>query len=370
VKLRRGAFALEVAFDAPTPGVVALFGASGSGKTTVIDLCAGLLRPEAGRIELDGEVLFDAGRVDLPSERRAIGYVFQDARLFPHRSVAGNLRYGAQRARARTATASFEAIVELLGLGALLDRRPHQLSGGERQRVAIGRALLARPRLLLLDEPLASIDRARRQEVLPYLERLRDRFRIPIVYVSHQFEEVLRLATHVVLIDGGRVAAQGGVAEISRDPALRALLGADGTGAVVEGEVERVDAAGVALVRIGTGRIALPAESVRAGWRVRVQVRANEVVLATEPPRGIAHVNLLEGKIAARAQDGPTDELIEVDIGGPRLLARVSRQRAGELGLDLGRPVWLVLSAAHVRGGFPHGGAATFSRPPPSRRTP
>jgi molybdate transport system ATP-binding protein len=284
LKLRRGAFALDVAFDAPTPGVVALFGASGSGKTTLIDLCAGLLRPAAGRIELDGEVLFDAGRIDVAPERRAIGYVFQDARLFPHRSVAGNLRYGERRARSRAATASFAEIAELLGLGALLDRRPHQLSGGERQRVAIGRALLSRPRLLLLDEPLASIDRARRQEVLPYLERLRDRFRIPIVYVSHQFDEVLRLATHVVLIDGGRVAAQGGVSEVSRDPALRTLLGADGAGAVVEGEVVSVDAAGVASVRIGAGQIALPAESARAGWRVRVHVRASEVVLATEPP--------------------------------------------------------------------------------------
>ena len=353
LKMRRGAFALDVAFAAPTPGVVALFGASGSGKTTVIDLCAGLLRPAAGRIELDGEVLFDAGRIDVAPERRAIGYVFQDARLFPHRSVAGNLRYGERRARARAATASFAEIVDLLGLGALLARRPHQLSGGERQRVAIGRALLARPRLLLLDEPLAGVDRARRQEVLPYLERLRDRFRIPIVYVSHQFDEVMRLATHVVLIDGGRVAAQGGVAEVSRDPALRALLGADGAGAVVEGLVEGVDAAGVAQVRIGAGRIALPAEGARAGWRVRVQVRASEVLLATEPPRGVAHANLLEGKVVARSQGGPGSELVEVDVGGSLLVSRVSLQRAAELDLDLGRRVWLVLSAAHVRGGFP-----------------
>src|SRR5262249_26459287 len=212
-----------------------LFGGSGSGKTRVVDLMAGLLRPEAGRIEVDGEVLFDAGWRDLAPERRAVGYVFQDARLFPHRNVAGNLRYGELRAGARAPTASFAEVVELLGLGDLLARRPHQLSGGERQRVAIGRAVLSRPRLLLLDEPLAAIDRARRQEVLPYLERLRDRFRIPIVYVSHQFEEVLQLATHVVLIDGGRVAAQGDVANVSRDPALRALIGADAAGAVVEG---------------------------------------------------------------------------------------------------------------------------------------
>jgi ABC-type molybdate transport system ATPase subunit len=168
LKMRRGAFALDVAFDAPTPGVVALFGASGSGKTTVIDLCAGLLRPAAGRIELDGEVLFDAGRIDVATERRAIGYVFQDARLFPHRSVAGNLRYGERRARARAPTAQRSRRSSSCSDSARCSRRrPHQLSGGERQRVAIGRALLARPRLLLLDEPLAGVDRARRQEVLP-----------------------------------------------------------------------------------------------------------------------------------------------------------------------------------------------------------
>jgi molybdate transport system ATP-binding protein len=322
-------------------------------------MIAGPAAPDAGRIELDGEVLFDAGRIDVRPERRAIGYVFQDARLFPHRSVAGNLRYGERRARSRAATAGFADIVELLGLAALLERRPHQLSGGERQRVAIGRALLARPRLLLLDEPLASIDRARRQDVLPYLERLRDRFRIPIVYVSHQFDEVMRLATHVVLIDGGRVAAQGGVAEVSRDPALRALLGADAAGAVVEGEVQSVDAAGRARLRIGSGTIALPAGRARAGWRVRVEVRANEVVLATELPRAIAHANLLEGKIVGRAFDGATSELVEVDVGGPVLLARVSPERAAELQLDPGRSVWLVLSAAHVRGGFPGGDSSS-----------
>jgi molybdate transport system ATP-binding protein len=352
LKNHRGPFALDVAFEAPTPGVVALFGASGAGKTTVIQLIAGLLRPEAGRVEVDGEVLFEASRRDLAPERRAIGFVFQDGRLFPHRSVAGNLRYGERRARARVPTASFVEIVDLLGLAALLDRRPHQLSGGERQRVAIGRALLSRPRLLLLDEPLASLDRARRQEVLPYLERLRDRFRIPIVYVSHQFEEVLQLATHVVLIHEGRVSAQGDVATVSRDPALHALLGADAAGAVVEGEVEKVDS-GMAIVRIGDGRIAVRADRMSAGWRVRVQVRASEVVLCAEAPRGLAHADVLEGTVARRAPDGPGSELFEVDVGGPRLLTRVSSQRAADLGLGEGRRVWLAISAATVRGGFP-----------------
>jgi molybdate transport system ATP-binding protein len=354
VRLRkqRGAFALDVAFDAPTPGVVALFGASGCGKTTLIDLVAGLLRPDAGRVEVDDEVLFEAGRIDLAPERRAIGYVFQDARLFPHRSVLGNLRYGERRAGRRPATASFDEIVELLGLGELLARRPHQLSGGERQRVAIGRALLSRPRLLLLDEPLASIDRMRRQEVLPYLERLRDRFRIPIVYVSHQFEEVLRLATHVVLLDAGAVATQGDVASVSRSGPLHALLGPDAAGAVVEGEIEDV-APGLASVRIGDGRISVPARRTSVGRRVRVQVRASEVVVAIEPPRGLAQENLLEGRISALTLEATGSRLVEVDVGGPRLLSRASASRAGELGLSVGQKVWLVVSSASVRGDFP-----------------
>ena len=253
---------------------------------------------------------------------------------------------------ARAATASYDEIVELLGLEALLERRPHELSGGERKRVAIGRALLARPRLLLLDEPLASIDRARRQELLPYLEQLRDRFRIPIVYVSHQFEEVMRLATHVVLIREGRVAAQGDVASVSRDPMLRAVLGPDAAGAVVEGEVESVDGAGVARVRIGAGRIAVPAQRAAGLARARTGARQRGGARDRGAAR-IAQSNLLEGRIAARGPDGPGSELVEVDVGGPRAAARACRRSAPRrCDLAAGRRVWLVVTAARVRGGF------------------
>src|SRR5690349_18571458 len=230
LKKQRGDFLLDIDIDSPTPGVVALFGRSGCGKSTTVNLLAGLLPPDAGRVELNGEVLFDsANKIAQPIQSRRIGYVFQDARLFPHYTVLGNLQYGLKRARGDKVIGEAETIA-LLGLEALLARRPHQLSGGEKQRVALGRALLSQPRLLLLDEPLASLDVARREEVLPYLERLRDRLAIPMVYVSHQFDEVLRLATQVVVMDKGRVIAHGDISSVSLDPALRAIVGPDAVG--------------------------------------------------------------------------------------------------------------------------------------------
>jgi molybdate transport system ATP-binding protein len=205
-----GVFTLEVGFKAA--GVTALFGPSGSGKTSLINMIAGLMRPDAGRITLDGDVLFDAARgVNVKPWKRRIGTVFQEGRLFPHLSVKRNLDYGRWMSGLAADPKAFAHAIELLDIGHLLDRRPGKLSGGERQRVAIGRALLMKPRLLLLDEPLASLDAARKAEILPYLERLRDDSRVPMIYVSHDAGEVARIATHVVRLEGGRVTATGGV---------------------------------------------------------------------------------------------------------------------------------------------------------------
>jgi molybdate transport system ATP-binding protein len=211
VEKRLGDFAVAAAFEAAGP-VTALFGASGSGKTSIINMIAGLIAPDRGRIELDGEPLFDAARgIDVPAHRRGIGYVFQEGRLFPHLTVRGNLDYGRWMRGLPRNPSENARIVELLGIGHLLDRRPGALSGGERQRVAIGRALLMRPRLLLLDEPLASLDRARKVEIMTYLVRLRDAAGVPMIYVAHQAEELRRIATQVVAIEGGAVRAAGGV---------------------------------------------------------------------------------------------------------------------------------------------------------------
>jgi molybdate transport system ATP-binding protein len=211
VEKRLGEFSLTARFET-TGGATALFGPSGSGKTTIVNMIAGLIAPDRGRIALDGEVLFDsAARIDVPAHRRRVGYVFQEGRLFPHLTVAQNLHYGRWMAGLPADSADEDRIVALLNIGHLLTRRPGRLSGGERQRVAVGRALLMRPRLLLLDEPLASLDRARKLEILPYLARLQDEARVPMIYVSHQAGEILRLASQVVRVEDGRVLAAGGL---------------------------------------------------------------------------------------------------------------------------------------------------------------
>ena len=211
IEKRLGDFALGARFES-AGGITAVFGPSGAGKTTLVNAIAGLIAPDRGRIAIDGTVLFDSERrINLPPHRREIGYIFQEGRLFPHFSVSRNLDYGRRMRGLPEDAKQLERIVSLLDIGHLLERRPGKLSGGERQRVAIGRALLARPRLLLLDEPLASLDAARKREILPYLERMRDEFGVPMVYVSHQAAELRRIATAVVRLEAGRVAAAGGL---------------------------------------------------------------------------------------------------------------------------------------------------------------
>jgi molybdate transport system ATP-binding protein len=363
VALRKlqGDFTLDAAFAVEGPGVVALFGRSGCGKTSLVNLVAGLARPDAGHVRFGGAAWVDTeAGIDVPAERRGIGYVFQDARLFPHCDVAGNLRYGLARAKGRAALIPYEEVIELLGLAPLLARRPGRLSGGERQRVAIGRALLAQPRLLLLDEPLASLDAARREEVLPYLERLRDRLAIPIVYVSHQFDEVLRLATHLVVMEAGRVAASGALGEVSLDPALRAIVGPDAVGAVLEGEVVgRDDATGLARIRLGAGELCVVSGEA-AGRRLRVQLLARDLIIALHDPAGLSVRNSLPATIAQILPDDAHTDLVRLDIGGPRVVARITRAATRELALREGLAVRVLVKSVSLSGQpLPAAGAGT-----------
>ena len=351
MQIERGRFRLDVRFTAETPGVIALFGPSGAGKSTIAHAVAGLM-PAAGLLEMDGRTWLDSSRgIDVAPEERGIGYVFQDARLFPHLDVVGNLRFAETRARHRPAYVRREELLELLGLQALLSRRVHQLSGGERQRVALARALLSQPRLLLLDEPLAAVDQQRRNDVLPYLERLRDRYAIPMLYVSHQYEEVLRLATEVVLLEEGRVIAAGTPAVLSQHPRLRALVGQDAEGSVVEARVIAIEPdSGLAVVSFGHHELRLALPATRADDRVRLHIPARDVILATEPPRALSVRNVLVGTVIALTDEGTDAVLATLDIDGVSLLSRITRAAATDLKLARGMPVWALLKAAALRG--------------------
>jgi molybdate transport system ATP-binding protein len=346
VRHRLGGFTLDVAFES-AGRLTALFGPSGSGKTSIVNLIGGLMRPDHGRIAVDGRVLVDtAARVFVPTHRRRIGYVFQDARLFPHLTVRQNLRYGRFFTPAADRWADFGRVVDLLGIGHLLDRRPAGLSGGEKSRVAIGRALIASPRLLLMDEPLASLDEARKAEILPYVERLRDEGGIPIVYVSHAVGEVARLATDVVVLSAGRVAAAGSAAEVLTRLDLVASEERDEVGALIDLTVEaHEEDFGLTRLRSAGGTWRVPRLAAPVRGRVRARVRARDVMLALEPPVAISALNVLAGEVREVAAGEGADALVRIDCAGDRLLARVTRRSVAALALVPGRPVWAVVKA-------------------------
>lgn len=346
---RFGGFDLDVGFSAP-PGVTALFGQSGSGKTTVVNAVAGLLRPDVGRITLEDQVLLDtASGVLLPPHRRRIGYVFQDARLLPHLSVRQNLLYGRWFApRSAPEGPGFADIVDLLGLGALLARRPGALSGGEKQRVALGRAILSRPRLLLMDEPLAALDGARKAEILPYLERLRDGLGLPILYVSHSPEEVARLATTVVVLQAGRVLAAGPVAEVLADPAAVPGLGLPAAGALLQVRIGATEADGLTRLETGAGPLWLPGVTGAVGEVLRLRVLARDVMIALDRPQGISALNILPVVLREMQPDGGAGMLLGLDAGGQAILAHVTRRSAEALGLRPGQAVHAVFKTVAI----------------------
>lgn len=332
---RLGGFTLAARFVAPA-GITVLFGRSGSGKTTIVNALAGLLRPEAGRIAVGERVLLDtAAGVWQPAHRRRVGYIFQEGRLFPHLTVSQNLRYGAWLAPRHAPRVPFDKVVELLGIGALLSRRPGALSGGEKQRVAIGRALLAAPRLLLADEPLAALDAPRKAEILPLFERLRDEFAVPILYVSHSAAEVARLATTVVALEAGRVVQQGPAAEVLGDPEVTPT-GARAAGAVIAARLRGHHPDGLSELEAGGLRLLVPAFAAAPGALVRLRIPAHEVILARHRPEGLSALNILPGRVAAlRGGSGP-GVMVALDTPAGRVLARITRRSAEALGLAPG----------------------------------
>ncbi len=328
---------LDIAFTAPTPGVTALFGPSGSGKSSTLLAAAGLFRPDWCRVSVEGDILADTGRgVWIAPERRRLGVVFQDARLFPHLGVLGNLRYGLRRAPPPHAI-GLDAVVALLGLEALLERRVHGLSGGERQRVAIGRALLAQPRLLLMDEPLARLDAARRAEILPYLARLRDETGLPILYVTHAADELARLADTVVLLEAGRVVASGPLPEIAARADLP-LAQRDDAGAILVARVAAHDALR-GLTRLDAGRapIFVPLLSQPIGAAIRARIPAREIALARAVPDAVSFQNVLPARVGRVVIDpARRSALVELDLGGTAILARFTPDAVSRLALAAG----------------------------------
>jgi molybdate transport system ATP-binding protein len=332
-------FTLDLDLSLPGQGVTALFGHSGSGKTTLLRCIAGLERAPAGRVSVGGEPWQD-GRHWLPVHRRPIGYVFQEASLFAHLSVLGNLRFGLTRSR-DAQQARLDQAIELLGIGPLLERRPQRLSGGERQRVAIARALAVGPRLLLLDEPLAALDLPRKREILPYLERVRDELKIPMLYVSHAPDEVARLADHLVVLQAGRALTQGPIAETLTRLDLPIRLGED-AGAVLDACVGQLDPTWHLMrVDFAGGSLWVRDGAVQLGQRVRVRVLARDVSLAAQPTASSIQ-NQLAGEVEAIAgDDHPGLALVRVRVGPSVLLARLTRRSAAALELQPGRRLWV-----------------------------
>ena len=349
IEHRLGAFTLDIHFVSGN-GLTALFGRSGAGKTSIVNAIAGLIRPQRGRISVNGTVLLDSERgIFTPAHRRRIGYVFQEGRLFPHLTVRQNLSFGRWFAPGSETAPGFDDVVDLLGIGPLLSRRPARLSGGEKQRVAIGRALLANPRLLLMDEPLASLDASRKDEILPYLERLRDGAAVPIVYVSHAAAEIARLATTIVLIAEGRVRAMGPVAEIMGRAGLYPLAGGFEAGAVLAVTVTRHDTRwGLTELAGSFGHLTVPRLDLAAGTPLRVRIRARDVILALTRPPEISALNVLAGEVEALApiEDGALE--VQLRLGPERLLARITRRSGEALGLEPGRRVFALIKTVAI----------------------
>ena len=350
LQLPRADYDLQVDLCLPTQGITVLFGPSGSGKTSVLRCVAGLEKAQHARIAIGDEVWQDdAQSLFVPTHQRALGYVFQEASLFSHLNVAGNLRYAVQRAKSPQATVALDQAIELLGIGHLLGRQVAQLSGGERQRVAIARALATGPRLLLLDEPMAALDLARKQEVLPWLERLRDELRIPMLYVTHASDELARLADHLVVMAQGRVKASGPASEVMNRIEPAVVVGQDAA-ALLQGQVIALDAPWhLAQVAFPGGALWVRDSGLQLGQSVRLRVLAQDVSLTTAEPQQTSIQNHLPCVLDAVAPDAhPSQSLVRVRCGDAVLLARVTRRALDALQLQAGSAAWVQVKSVAI----------------------
>jgi molybdate transport system ATP-binding protein len=347
IRHQQGDFTLDANVDIGR-GLTALFGPSGSGKTTLVNIVAGLVRPAEGRVVFGGTLWSDTERgLFLPPHRRRIGYVFQEGRLFPHMSVLQNLRYGENRLPKGERREDLARVTDLLGIAPLLDRRPAHLSGGEKQRVALGRALMASPKLLLMDEPLSALDQDLKTQILPYIERIRDDIGVPILYVSHSLDEVARLATGVVTFDHGKARAVG-----LPDAMLATIARGAGdlpAGNFIEATVTgHDDRDGLTEAKAAAGPIVLRRTDVAIGARIRVFVPVSDIVVATGPAEGLSALNRLAGIVAEINDSGPGGVTLTVDCGGERLVAELTRRSVTQLALSPGMPVNLLFKTVSI----------------------
>jgi molybdate transport system ATP-binding protein len=364
VRLSYGSFSLEVAQAFSISGVTGLFGPSGSGKSTLLRVIAGLETRAVGRVAMDSDI-WQEGHRGLAPHRRGVGYVFQDTRLFPHLSVEGNLGYAFHRAKSLGGPGMAE-IIEALDLGALLSRRPAEISGGEKQRVAIGRALLTAPKILLMDEPLAALDDARKAEILPYLERLCDQSRVPIIYVTHSVAEIARLARHMVVLRDGRVLRAGEATEVLSDPEAVPIVGSREAGAVIEARIVAQHEDGLTELAVSAGRLLLPRIEAAIGDRLRLRIPAQDVILARERPEGLSALNILPVVVTEVKTGEGAGAVIQLQAGEDLLLARITRRSVAALGLKPGVAAHAVLKSvalakSHI--GTPHARSSAHRSP-------
>jgi molybdate transport system ATP-binding protein len=348
INIARSAFELKLELHLPAQGMTAIFGPSGSGKTTLLRAVAGLEKNPQGLIQIGENIWQDTKQgIYIPTWQRPLGYVFQESSLLPHLSVAENLNFGLKRvlksanSAPTAANKALQASIELLGIGGLLQRMPDELSGGERQRVAIARAIAMQPQLLLMDEPLASLDAARRQEIFPWLARLRDELKVPMLYVTHSAEEVTRLADHLLVLDRGQIKAQGPVNQVLTQVMNPVVVGED-AGALIAGHIGAVDAQWhLSRVDFEGGFVWIRDEGLAVGKAVRIRILARDVSLATSEPQNTSIQNQLRGSIQSITPDPhPSQVMVVLKCGAEEVLARVTQRAVNELALKVGMPVW------------------------------